>query len=135
MTLRQRFGNTKGTSILEFLVVFPFIMFIFLVGIELSRAWMTANIAQNAVREGVRVAVVTPAANNPINTGQNKINNLLSISSMTIVSGPTVTCTPSCVQDAQVTGSVTVQFQTLFPLFLPQIGTYTIRQTSTMRYE
>jgi Flp pilus assembly protein TadG len=135
MTLRQRLGNAKGTSILEFLVVFPFLMFIFLVGIELTRAWMTANIAQNAVREGARVAVVTPVANDPITTGTNRINNLLSISSMTIVSGPSVTCTPSCVQNAQVSATVTVQFQTLFPLFLPQIGTYNIRQTSTMRYE
>jgi len=134
MTLRQILGNAKGTSILEFLVIFPFVMFIFLVGIELTRAWMTANIAQNAVREGARVAVVTPVANDPITTGTNRINNLLSISSMTIVSGPTVTCTPSCVQDAQVSATVTVQFQTLFPLFLP-IGPYDIRQTSTMRYE
>ena len=135
MKLRLRLLNAKGTSILEFLVVFPFLMFIFLVGIELARAWMTASEAQNAVREGARVAVVTPIANDPIMTGTNRINALLLISSLTPVAGPTVSCTPSCVPNAQVSASVTVQFQTLFPLFLPQIGTFNIRQTATMRYE
>jgi Flp pilus assembly protein TadG len=133
MTLRHKLGNAKGTSILEFLVVFPFLMFIFLVGIEFSRAWMTANIAQNAVREGARIAVVTKAADDPIAMGTAKISSLLPLS-MPPVSGPTVTCTPSCAPDAQVVASVTVQFQPLFPLFLP-IGTYNISQTATMRYE
>jgi hypothetical protein len=33
-----------------------------------------------------------------------------------------------------VTASVTVQFEPLFPNFLP-IGLYSVRQTATMRYE
>ena len=137
MTFRKRLGNAKGTSILEFLVVFPFVMFIFLVGIELSRAWMIANIAQNAVREGARIAVVTPVAtDDPIAKGTAKITSILDMSSMVPVpgGGPTVTCGPPCIPDALVVASVTVPFQTLFPVFLP-IPTYNIRQTATMRYE
>jgi len=121
---------------LEFIVVFPFLMLVFLVGVELSRAWLTANIAQNAVREGVRLAVVTPAANDPIAAATNRILDVLSVTAIPVVSGPTVTCNPSCVTDAFVNATVTVQFQTIFPLFLPaQMGTYNIQQSASMRYE
>ncbi len=56
-----RFGNQRGTSTLEFIVVLPTLLIIFLGGLELSRAWLAANIATNAAREGARVGVVTPA--------------------------------------------------------------------------
>ena len=128
-------GNAKGTSTLEFIAVFPALLFIMLVGVELSRLWLTVNIAQNAVREGVRMAVVTPAANNPITTGANRIIDVLSAINIPIVGVPTVACDPSCVVDALVKADVTVQFQPIFPIFLPQIVTYDIHQTAWMRYE
>ena len=56
-----RLGNQRGTSTLEFVVVLPTLLIIFLGGLELSRAWLSANIATNAAREGARVGVVTPA--------------------------------------------------------------------------
>ena len=56
-----RLGNQRGTSTLEFVVVLPTLLIIFLGGLELSRAWLAANIATNAAREGARVGVVTPA--------------------------------------------------------------------------
>ena len=134
--MRRALWNARGTSTLEFIVVFPFLMLVFLVGVELSRAWLTANIAQNAVREGVRLAVVTPAANDPIAAATNRILDVLSVTAIPVVSGPTVTCNPSCVTDAFVNATVTVQFQTIFPLFLPaQMGTYNIQQSASMRYE
>ena len=133
--IRRRLGNAKGTSTLEFIAVFPILLLVFLVGVELCRAWLTANIALNAVREGVRLAVVTPAANDPIATATNRILDVLTVTNIPVVSGPTVACDPSCTIDAQVNASVTVQFQTIFPIFLPQIGTYNIRQSASMRYE
>jgi len=33
MNLSRECGNARGTSTLEFIVVFPFLMFIFLVGV------------------------------------------------------------------------------------------------------
>src|SRR6266852_1583226 len=56
-----RLGNQRGTSTLEFIVVLPTLLLIFLGGLELSRAWLAVNIATNAAREGARVGVVTPA--------------------------------------------------------------------------
>src|SRR5262249_26969244 len=102
MKLRHGLASAKGTSILEFLAVFPFIMLIFLVCIELSRAWMTANVVQNAVREGARVAVVTKATDtpDPATAGIDRINSILSISSLSPVAGPSVSCGGACVPDA-----------------------------------
>jgi Flp pilus assembly protein TadG len=128
-------GNAKGTSTLEFIAVFPILMLVFLVGVELCRVWLTANIALNAVREGVRRAVVTPAALDPISAGRDRILDVLSGMNIPVFSGPTVTCDPSCVTDAQVNASVTVQFQPAFPIFLPQILTYNIQLSASMNYE
>jgi Flp pilus assembly protein TadG len=138
MNLRQGLASARGTSTLEFIAVFPFLLLILLVGVEFSRAWLTANVAQNAVREGVRIAVVTPAADDPVNTGRQKILDILTGPNFTIVSGPTVTCNPApcdVTSNSQVTADVTVEFRTIFPGFLPQIGTFNIRQSATMRYE
>src|SRR5262249_43356655 len=62
--------HQRGTSTLEFAVVLPTLLIIFLGGLELARAWLTVNIATNAVREGARVA----AASNPTLTGTNPVN-------------------------------------------------------------
>ncbi len=136
MTHRHRalIGNQRGTSTLEFAVVLPVLLIVFLGGLELSRAWLTANVASNAVREGARTAVVTPAAT-AVSAGVTRINQVLSAAALNVVSGPTVTCSPSCAPDAQVTASVTVRFQTVVPLILPQLQQLDITETATMRYE
>src|SRR2546428_13694406 len=62
--------HQRGTSTLEFAVVLPTLLIIFLGGLELARAWLTVNITTNAVREGARVA----AASNPTLTGTTPVN-------------------------------------------------------------
>src|SRR5262249_61852016 len=72
---RRAFGfltgpkQQRGTSTLEFIVVLPTLLFIFLGGLELARAWLTVNIATNAVREGARVG----AASNPVLSGSSPV--------------------------------------------------------------
>jgi len=144
MRLLRRLGNQRGTSTLEFLVVLPTLLFIFLGALELSRAWLTANIATNAVREGARVGVVTPPPdpNNPT------FNNGPALTRMTEVLGAanltaavmTVTCSAAaCPPDSQVLASVTINFETVVPLFLPILGTpgspLVLQQTARMRRE
>ena len=84
-------GSEDGTSVLEFAVVVPFLMIVFVVGAELSRAWFTANIVQNAVREGARMGAVTPdtPAGTASSVGQTRITSILP-SGITVVSGPSV---------------------------------------------
>ncbi len=144
MSLRKRLGTERGTSTLEFIVVLPFLLFIFLVGVELSRAWLTAHIAASAVREGARLGAVTPAASVecelPGTSGVvcTRITDILG--TIPISLGPKVTCA-ACAPDAQVVASVTVQFHTVVPFFLTMLvpanacECLEIKQTATMRYE
>ena len=149
-----RLGNQRGTSTLEFVVVLPTLLIIFLGGLELSRAWLAANIATNAAREGARVGVVTPALgtnpNAPIfdnSAAKQRIKDILAAANLTAAS-VTVTCTPpaspppglsGCIPDSQVTASVKINFVTVAPLFLPVLGTpsspLVLTETTIMRRE
>jgi Flp pilus assembly protein TadG len=151
-----RLGNQRGTSTLEFVVVLPTLLIIFLGGLELSRAWLSANIATNAAREGARVGVVTPALgtdpNAPVfddTAAVARITDILTAANLTAAPGGiTVTCTPpasppagmsGCIPDSQVTASVTINFVTVAPLFLPVLGTpgapLVLTETTIMRRE
>lgn len=150
-----RLGNQRGTSTLEFIVVLPTLLIIFLGGLELSRAWLAANIATNAAREGARVGVVTP----PLGTNPNapifdnsaalaRIDDILKAANLYPAASRGVTCTPpptpppglsGCIPDSQVTASVTLNFVTVVPLFLPVLGTpsnpLVMTETTIMRRE
>jgi Flp pilus assembly protein TadG len=150
-----RFGNQRGTSTLEFIVVLPTLLIIFLGGLELSRAWLAANIATNAAREGARVGVVTPALgtnpNAPIfddTAALARIDDILRAANLYPAASRGVTCTPpatpppglsGCIPDSQVTASVTLNFVTVVPLFLPVLGTpsdpLVMTETTIMRRE
>lgn len=150
--LRQQ----RGTSTLEFLVVLPTLLIIFLGGLELSRAWLTVNVTTNAVREGARVG----AASNPVLSGSSpvsygfdntlalaRLNQVLSSANLTPVSA-SVTCVPAasppagttgCTPDSQIQASATVNFVTVAPLFLPMLGSpsspLVLQETARMRRE
>ena len=145
-----------GTSTLEFAVILPTLMILFLGGLELARAWLTVNIATNAVRERAR----TGAASNPVLSGSSpvtygfsnttalaRLNQVLSSANITPVS-VSVTCTPAasppagttgCTPDSQIQATVTVNFVTVAPLFLPMLGTparpLVLQETARMRRE
>ncbi len=150
-----RLGNQRGTSTLEFIVVLPTLLIIFLGGLELSRAWLAANIATNAAREGARVGVVTPTLgsnpNAPIfddSAALARIDDILRAANLYPAASRGVTCTPpatpppglsGCIPDSQVTASVTLNFVTVVPLFLPVLGTpsdpLVMTETTIMRRE
>ena len=150
-----RLGNQRGTSTLEFIVVLPTLLIIFLGGLELSRAWLAANIATNAAREGARVGVVTPALgtnpNAPVfdnSAALARIDDILRAANLYPAASRGVTCTPpatpppglsGCIPDSQVTASVTLNFVTVVPLFLPVLGTpsdpLVMTETTIMRRE
>jgi Flp pilus assembly protein TadG len=144
MRLIRRLGNQRGTSTLEFLVVLPTLLFIFLASLELSRAWLTTNIVTNVAREGARVGVVTPPPdpNNPtFNDGPalTRMTEILDAANLT-ADVMTVTCSAAaCPPDSQVLATVTINFETVVPLFLPILGTASnplvLQQTVRMRRE
>jgi hypothetical protein len=125
--------------------VLPTLLFIVLASLELSRAWLTANIATNAAREGARVGVVTPPpdpSNPSFNNGPAlaRMTEILDAANLTNVNLSPVTCSlPACPPDSQVEASVTINFETVVPLFLPMLGTSSnplvLQETVRMRRE
>lgn len=142
--MTRRLTDQRGTSTLEFLVVLPTLLLIFLSSLELSRAWLTANVATNAAREGARVGVVTPPPDPTSPSFNNapalaRIDEVLSAANLTAAS-VSVTCSvAACPPDSQVQASVTINFQTVVPLFLPILGTpsspLVLQETVRMRRE
>jgi len=125
--------NCRGTSTLEFVIVLPLLMLILFGGVELSRAWMTFNVVVAAAREGARVGVVTSPFN--ATTAVARINAVLAGANLTSASA-SVTCAAPCGPDSQVTATVTVNFQTLFPVLLPMLpNPLPLTETAVMRYE
>jgi len=123
--------NARGTSTLEFALVLPTLLFVMFAIVELSRAWLTLNLATTAAREAARAAAVTaePFPNPP--SAMARITSILNGTGT-----GTVTCsTNPCAQDATVQATVAVTFTTAVPLFLPMLSTLNIQQTATMRYE
>jgi len=151
--------NQRGTSTLEFIAVLPVLLFIFLAGLELSRAWFTATIATNAAREGARTAAAmdpatpptppnAPDFSNAQTAGQNRIDAILGAANLTAASR-SVTCDNSgppptgsnagCWPNSQITATITIDFTTVTPLFLPMLGTTSnplvINEITNMRRE
>jgi Flp pilus assembly protein TadG len=128
----RKLRDSRGTSTLEFVVVLPVLLFVLFAIVEVSRAWLTLNMATAAAREGVRAGVVAPP-DSVSSAGDAKINAMLGASTWT--GGVTCATTP-CAPDQVVTATVTLQFQTVVPLIMPAMfGAMNITQTATMRYE
>ena len=128
----------RGAAIVETVFAILFLLFVMFGIVELARLWFTQQLATAAVREAVRAAAVV-ADTSVSATGVARINAVLSaggIPSSKIVS-PTVGLAPIVGStDQQVVASVTVQFNTVFPLLLPaSLGTVNIPQTAAMRWE
>jgi len=108
MRLIRRLGNQRGTSTLEFVVVLPTLLLIFLAAVELSRAWLTVNIMTNAAREGARWGAVTETFDSV--GAEARMTEILVAANLTAAS-KSVTCPATCPRDSQVTASVTIDFE------------------------
>jgi Flp pilus assembly protein TadG len=131
----RRFGNQRGTSTLEFIVVLPTLLFLLFGIIEVSRAFFTLNLATTAAREMARAAAVAPAASFPDPpSAMQRMNDILP-SGWSPTGGVTCSVNP-CASDAQVVATVTLNFQTVVPLLQPALGSsMVITQTARARYE
>jgi Flp pilus assembly protein TadG len=129
--MRKRQSDQRGVASLEFVLILPILLFVLFVSVELSRAWFTMNLLTTAAREAARSGVVAaPAAVQ--STATAKLNQLLGAGNW---SG-TITCNPSpCAPDSQVQVNVSTQFTTVLPNLLPMLGSITLQQTASMRYE
>ena len=123
----------------EMIVVLPILLFVMFAIVELSRAWFTLQVTTNAAREGARAAAVAKTAN-VTTEGNARIDTILSAAGITAASrnvpAPTaVSCgTPPC--DQEVVATVSVNFQTFFPLLQgTRLQTINMTQIARMRFE
>jgi len=125
--------GSRGTSTLEFIVVLPTLLFVFLAAVELSRGWMVANLVTQAAREGARVGTVT----NPFDPAPAIARIGAVLAGVNLIStAASVTCSAPCQPGSQVTAAVTVNFQTIFPVMLPMLsGPMPVTSTAIMRFE
>jgi Flp pilus assembly protein TadG len=131
--MHKHLGNQRGVASLEFVLILPILLFVLFASVELSRAWFTMNLLTTAAREAARAGVVaTPAAVQSAATA--RLDSLLGAGNW---SG-TVTCNPApCATgtDSRVQVNVSMQFTTVLPNLLPMLGSITLQQTASMRYE
>jgi Flp pilus assembly protein TadG len=136
MTIHKRLREQRGVASLEFVLILPILLFVLFVSVELSRAWFTLNLLTTAAREAVRVGVVSaPGAVQSNATA--RLTALLGPAGQPPINwSATVSCNPNpCVPDSQVRVNVTANFQTVLPDLLPMLGSITLQQTASMRYE
>ena len=133
MIMHRRLCNQRGVASLEFVLILPILLFVLFASVELSRAWFTLNLLTTAAREAARAGVVaTPDAVQSAGTA--RLNALLGAGNW---SG-TVACNPApCATgtDSRVQVNVSMQFTTVLPTLLPMLGSITLQQTASMRYE
>lgn len=124
----------RGTSTLELVIVLPTLLLVLFGSIELSRMWMTMNLVTQAAREGARVAVVTAPWDGGA-TALSRIDQVLQGANLT-AAARNVACAGGCTANSMVTSTVTVNFQTLFPVMLPGLaGPLALTGQAVMRYE
>lgn len=131
-------GSQRGAAIVETIFATLFLLFIMFGMVELARAWFTQQLATAAVREAVRAGAVELNSGNVSTVGLARMNAVLlgaGIPSGKIISPSVGLATITGSTDQKVVASVTVRFNTVFPLLLPNLGTIDIPQSASMRWE
>jgi Flp pilus assembly protein TadG len=131
--------NQRGAAIVETVFAVLFLLFVMFGIVELARMWFTQQLATAAVREAVRAGAVAKQTD-VSTTGLARINAVLTAGGIKSgkIKSPSVGLAPIGIAgstDQQVVASVTVEFNTVFPLLLPNLGTINIPQTAAMRWE
>jgi Flp pilus assembly protein TadG len=130
---------SKGQAVVEFTLVFVLFLVISWIPADFGLAFFTGQLAQNASREGARLA----AATNPFNAAdiQTQVSKRISSALLTNTSINVTppTCDPTLgmkVVSVGVSGDYNFYFYQLLRLLgLPAPNSLTISRTTTMRYE
>ena len=138
--IRNTPENEKGQSLVEFALVVPLLLLLFIGIAEFGRAWMARNILTGAAREAVRMAAVPPPTGMD-NTAWNaaisaRADNILKSAGITIPAG-NIQVVANVGTFEAVTVTVTYDFPVVIAGFIPGLGNATIplSSTTTMRRE
>ena len=132
---RRRLGRSqRGTALVEFALVFPFLLVLTLCVIDMSRAFWIKNVVHQAAREGARYLVVHTLADSAEVRGP--VEQVTSSANVTL---KTLTITgPDAAKMMSV--NVGVQFDWIFPGLFNWVGgsfanPMTLSATAWMRKE
>jgi len=132
-------AGSKGQAVVEFTLVFLLFIAISWIPADFGLAFFTGQLAQNASREGARLAAATKPFNatNIQTQVSNRISRALLTNTNVSVTAPT--CDPTLgmqVVSVGVSGDYNFFFYQLLRLLgLPAPNSLTINRTTTMRYE
>jgi Flp pilus assembly protein TadG len=132
-SMKSRNRGERGTALIEFALVLPFVICLTFAVIDLSRAFFVKNVLYQAAREGVRTAVVVTAADADV--VQARVRQVMSAANVpvsSIVIGAPV--------DRQISVTVSSSFNWLFPGVFNWTGagfasSTTLQATAWMRKE
>lgn len=108
-------ASSRGTALIEFALVFPFLLVITLSVIDLSRAFFIKNMLYQAAREGVRSLVVSaPGDTAGVRERINQVAGVAKIKIKTLtITGPA---------DKMMTVRIDSEFNWLFPGLFRWLG-------------
>jgi Flp pilus assembly protein TadG len=130
----------RGQSLVEFALILPIFMILFLGVVEFGWALRAYVVEQNAAREGARYWALNgnPGSCDPIGTAVTNKAPTLSGMSTSYKIGPTTTttCAATSPNDVTVTATYTYNFITPLGGFLSGVaGPLTMNSSATMRVE
>jgi Flp pilus assembly protein TadG len=125
--------SQRGTALIEFALVLPFILVLTVCVVDFSRAFYTKNILHTAVREGARLLAVNDFSDNA--AVEARVREVAGLSGVTL-SGVTITDIGN--NQGEVTAEA--QFDWLYPGLLTWLGAnftdpMTLEATAVMRVE
>ncbi len=124
----KSFKSQKGQSLVEFALVIPVFVVIFLGIIEFGRLWEVTNILTSAAREGARVAAVTGP---DVSRARSAAQTVLSAGQVT---GATITVQgPNSASDVRVT--IALAYTPLTGSIIPGFRSFSLSRSTTMRWE
>ena len=122
-------ARERGTALIEFALILPFLLVITLTVVDLSRAFWIKSVAATAARQGARTAAVVTSSD--ADTIRSQVRRVLNLANIETADIGTITITPA---NGQIEVEVPVHFNWLYLGLLNLFGsTFTNPQTITAR--
>ncbi len=141
---RRHDGEPSGTSTASFIVMLPFLLMVMLASVEISRMIFSYHSAIQAASESARLGAVKNSAFYTLDqiyaAMRSRGCDVLGASGVGCTSSTVVpTCTGACqvgtYDGSQLCATVTINFSTIFPVFVPGLRSVPLSYTSCSRYE
>jgi len=128
--------DEKGQNLIEFALVVPMLIILFIGIAEFGRAWMSQNILTGAAREAARLAAVPPPYGG-LDNATARANQILDSANIPPPPSRSVTVNIPTGSYGEVTATVTYAFPVVIAGFVPGLDNATIplSSTTTMRKE